>query len=198
MVTPARPLPSAANGTPPTAAAGYRVPTAARHLPPTVLRPGPEEGRMPERGGYCSAAAPVVRGRRRQAAGRASPEATDAGRGQRSRTGRSAERTTLRRLGRRTVLQTTRRASSASGQPSERRQRKRRGGAAARGGDQGRCEVYDRLAQGVGGGGKPETSDQASHQGREGGNRGGARRRQRRVKEKRRSALRVTAQIDDV
>jgi len=65
MVSPQR-SPNAANGTPPTVPAGYWEP-----------RLGSEEGRMPERGGYCPASAPVVRGRRRQAGGRASPEATD-------------------------------------------------------------------------------------------------------------------------
>jgi len=52
------------------------------------------------------------------------------------------------------------------------------GVAVARGGDQGRCEVFDRLAQ-AGGGSKSETSDQESHQGqqqcREGNNDGGGR-----------------------
>lgn len=104
-----RPLPATANDAPPGASASYWVPTQSRYLPTTIVRPGPE-GRLPERGGHCPTAAPAVRGGRRQAAGRATPEATDVrgtgggGRtrawGDRSRAGRSAGRTTSRRSGR--------------------------------------------------------------------------------------------------
>ena len=67
MVSSQRPLPATANDTAPAALA---LPAEVRHLPTAILRPGPEESRLPERGGYCPAAAPALRGGRRQSAGR--------------------------------------------------------------------------------------------------------------------------------
>ena len=137
MVPLQTPLPATTNDTLQSALASYRIPTVARHLSTAILRPGAEEGRLPERGGYCPVAAPTLRGGRRQSTGRAAPKATDVrgtgggGRarkgGEWSRTGASAEETTSTRSGRRTALQTMSRVSSGSRKQAGRRPRRCRG-----------------------------------------------------------------------
>ena len=77
MVPTPRPLQAAADNTPPAAPASHRPPAQARHLPAAVIRPGVEEGRLPERGGHHPTTAPTLCGGRGATAGRATPETAD-------------------------------------------------------------------------------------------------------------------------
>eukprot|EP00903_Cladosiphon_okamuranus_P011544 g10868.t1 len=57
--------------TPPAAPASHRPPAQARHPPAAVIRPGAEEGRLPECGGHHPSMAPVVCGGRSTTTGQA-------------------------------------------------------------------------------------------------------------------------------
>lgn len=76
-----RPLPAATDNTSPGPSTNCCVPAQTGHLPAPVLHPGPEESRVPERGNYCPAAAPAVRGGRGKTARWATPEINDVRRG---------------------------------------------------------------------------------------------------------------------